>query len=84
MDKHASRPTILQPLLPVIFLALTSYLVYYGSRRIENQPVLFDLHEDPREQHNLYDTAEGQQILPTLRSLIETSAWNAGASLALA
>jgi len=39
MDKHASRPTILKPLLSVIFLALISYLIYYVSRRIGNQPV---------------------------------------------
>jgi hypothetical protein len=37
MEKRGSRLTTLKPLLSVFFLALTSYLVYYGSRRIENQ-----------------------------------------------
>ncbi len=39
MDEDASRPTILKPLLSVFLLALISYLIYYGSRRIENQSV---------------------------------------------
>jgi hypothetical protein len=37
MEKRASRVSILQPLLTVFLLALISYLVYHGSRRIENQ-----------------------------------------------
>ncbi len=39
MDEDASRPTILKPLLSAFLLALISYLIYYGSRRIENQSV---------------------------------------------
>ncbi len=39
MDEDASRPTILKPLLSAFLLALISYLIYYGSRRIENRPV---------------------------------------------
>ncbi len=46
------------------------YVEFERGRR----PWLFDLREDPGEQHNLYDTADGQQILPTLRSLMEASA----------
>ncbi len=45
------------------------YVEFERGRR----PWLFDLQEDPREQKNLYDAAEGQQILPTLKSLVEAS-----------
>jgi arylsulfatase A-like enzyme len=37
------------------------------------QPWLFDLQNDPGEQTNLYDTAEGKQILPALKSIMEAS-----------
>ena len=36
-------------------------------------PWLFDLQEDPGEHTNLYDTAEGKQILPALKSIMEAS-----------
>ena len=37
MARRGSLRGIVSPLLSVLFLALISYLVYYGSRRIENQ-----------------------------------------------
>jgi len=39
MEGHGSRAGILKPLLSVFLLALISYLIYYGSRRIENRSV---------------------------------------------
>ena len=39
MEERGSRASIFKPLLTVFFLALISYLIYYGSRRIENQPL---------------------------------------------
>jgi hypothetical protein len=39
MENRGTRPMIWKPLLSVFILALVSYLVYYGSRRIESQPV---------------------------------------------
>jgi hypothetical protein len=38
MAKTASRAGTVKPLLVVFLIALMSYLIYYGSRRIENQP----------------------------------------------
>ena len=37
MEKPGSRSSIFKPFLAVFFLALVSYLVYYGSRRVGNQ-----------------------------------------------
>jgi len=37
MVRHGSLRTIVSPILSVLVLALISYLIYYGSRRIENQ-----------------------------------------------
>jgi hypothetical protein len=39
MEERGSRPTIWKPVLIVFLLALVSYLIYYGSRLIENQAV---------------------------------------------
>jgi hypothetical protein len=39
MAKTASRSATVKPLLAVFLIALVSYLIYYGSRRIENQQV---------------------------------------------
>jgi hypothetical protein len=39
MAKTASRAGTVKPLLAVFLIALISYLIYYGSRRIESQPV---------------------------------------------
>ena len=36
-------------------------------------PWLFDLQNDPREEINLYGTAEGEQLLPALKSLMAAS-----------
>jgi uncharacterized membrane protein YjjP (DUF1212 family) len=38
MEKRGFRPAV-KPLLSVFLLALISYLIYYGSRRMANQPV---------------------------------------------
>ena len=39
MEVSGSRPSIWKPVLIVFLLALVSYLVYYGSRLIENQAI---------------------------------------------
>ena len=39
MEEPGSRPNIWKPVLTVFFLALVSYLIYYGSRLIENQAI---------------------------------------------
>jgi hypothetical protein len=39
MEKSGSRPSIWKPVLVVFLLALVSYLIYYGSRLIENQAI---------------------------------------------
>jgi hypothetical protein len=39
MEERGSRASTFKPLLTVLFLAVISYLVYYGSRRIEQQPI---------------------------------------------
>ncbi len=37
MEEHGSLRKIVTPILSVLILALISYFVYFGSRRIENQ-----------------------------------------------
>ena len=37
------------------------------------KPWLFDLHQDPQEQVNLYGTAQDQQVIPALKSIMEAS-----------
>jgi hypothetical protein len=39
MEKPGSRPSIWKPVLIVFLLALVSYLIYYGSRLVENQAI---------------------------------------------
>ena len=39
MDKPGARTSIWKPVLIVFLLALVSYLIYYGSRVVENQAI---------------------------------------------
>jgi hypothetical protein len=39
MEKRGSRPSTWKPVLVVFLLALVSYLIYYGSRLVENQTI---------------------------------------------
>jgi len=43
------------------------FIEYEKGRR----PEIFDLQADPREQHNLYGTPEGDKLLPELKSMLE-------------